>query len=147
MNEPDESLPDGLLHELLKPLREVTAPAAVQMSNRSAVQQALSKQTQQPWWRQSISVPIPLAIAATIAIVVTTVTSLRPSPAKPIAEIESPRPDSAPDAIARPGANPVADDSIRPAWRVTQSYIRSLQALAGAHGFVEPNAKENRNDS
>ena len=44
MNEPDESLSDDTLQELLKPFREATAPATAQIANRLAVQQALSKQ-------------------------------------------------------------------------------------------------------
>ena len=147
MNEPDESLSDDTLQELLKPFREATAPATAQIANRLAVQQALSKQARPVWWRRSIAVPIPLAIAATIALVVTIGALLQPSSAQQAAVNGRPSPLSEPIIVATSNSHSDSDNSPRPAWHVTQTYIHSLTALVGPVRIVEANAKENRNDS
>jgi hypothetical protein len=147
MNEPDEPLSDDTLQELLKPFRDATVPAAAQIANRLAVQQALSKQARPAWWRRSIAVPIPLAIAATIALVVTIAALLQPSSARQTAVNGRPGPMSEPIAAATSKSHSNSDNSPRPAWHITQTYIHSLPALIGPIRVVEANAKENRNDS
>jgi len=145
MNDPDESLPDEMLSDLLKPFREATIPAMAQRANRLSVERALVKQVRPPWWRRSIAVPIPAAIAATIALIVATAALLLPLPNQTdvaqgslnlVADRKSENSSSAISVLNTP---------TRPAWHVTQSYIQSLQSVAGA--FVESKAKENRNDS
>jgi hypothetical protein len=147
MNDADESLPDELLGELLKPLRETTAPAEAEIANRLAVQTALAKQVRPTWWQRSIAVPIPIAIAATIALIVTVAALLRPLPTQPIATIKSRGRTDISTAVERAKEAQAVNEPVRPAWRITQSYIRTFLSPAGAAGFVKPNAKENRNDS
>ena len=71
MNEPHEPLSDELLDDLLAPLRAVTLPDEARTANREAVLRALARRAQPPWWRRTVAVPVPVAIAATVAFVVT----------------------------------------------------------------------------
>jgi hypothetical protein len=147
MNEPDEPLSDDALHELLKPFRDATAPATAQIANRLAVQQALSKHARRAWWRRSVTVPLPLAIAATIALVVTIAALLQPLSARQTAVNGRPASLSEPTTVATSKSNSDLDSPHRAPWRITQSYVHSLPAPVGSGRIVEADVKENRNDS
>src|SRR5262245_44838464 len=79
MNDPNENFPDELLEDMLQPLRNAQPSAETRAANRSAVQLALAKQLRPAWWRRSIAVPVPVAIAASILLLLATVALARPS--------------------------------------------------------------------
>ena len=64
-----EPLEEQALFDLLGPLRDLQAPLATQIANRQSLANVLHERRQQsasrprPWWRRSVSVPIPLAAA------------------------------------------------------------------------------------
>jgi hypothetical protein len=145
MNNPDEFLPDELLSDLLKPFRQATIPATAQRANRLTIERALAIQLRRPWWRRSIAVPIPLAIAASIALVVATTALLLPLPNQTDVAHVTHQLVSDRNSENSHSASSDLNNPTRPAWHVTQSYIQSPQLVTV--GFVESQAKENLNDS
>jgi hypothetical protein len=146
MNDPHENLPDELLEDLLQPYSNVVPPTETQSANREAVQQALSKQIRPVWWRQTIAVPIPLAIAASIAILAAAIAFVRPS------AVPSSSEQLAPFSAAQ-RANPGMQETIltpnettTPAWTIQRSFIRTLTSSTATE-FVVSSALENRDDS
>ena len=72
------SFDEQSLCDLLAPLRDLQAPLATQIANRQSLANVLHERRQQsasrprPWWRRSVSVPIPLAAAILLLAVVFT---------------------------------------------------------------------------
>lgn len=75
--EPDSSpgsKDDRLLAELLAPLQGIEPPLESRITNRRAISAALSSLSAAapyvnlPWWRRSISIPMPLAAALVLAV-------------------------------------------------------------------------------
>jgi hypothetical protein len=146
MNDPHENLPDELLEDLLQPMRSVVPPAETQSANREAVRQALAKHIRPVWWRQTIAVPVPLAIAASIALLLAAATLVRPSTVRSSGEQPSP-------LTSAQQANPVTqksdlppNETTTPAWTVQRSFIRTLTSSAATE-FVASSPRENRDDS
>jgi hypothetical protein len=136
MNEPDDSLTEEVIHELLAPLRGVSCPEEVRRANRRAIELALARRLRTPWWRRSVSVPLPLAIAASVLLMVTAVALLWPSAnASKVINTHLPR------------RSATAAYQERPAWSVSRSYILSIDSLSRMENSFRPNSKEERNDS
>ena len=71
-----DSFDEQSLDDLLAPLRAMQAPLATQIANRQTLANALHTLHEQAasrhisWWRRSVSVPIPLAVAILLLAVV-----------------------------------------------------------------------------
>lgn len=129
MTDPEEILPDDLLAEALSPLRETAVPHEVQRNNRAAVARALTRTTRAPWYRRTVAVPLPLAIAATLAIVAASIAFLIPV-TRPMADnkVESSKQDQV--VSVGPKLEPVEQESAQPRWTVSRSYLSSIESLA-----------------
>ena len=148
MNDPNENLPDELLEDLLQPLRNAQPSAETRAANRSAVRQALAKQLRPAWWRRTIAVPIPVAIAASILLLLATIALARPSLLQ--RDIEERLPQVTAQSLALQSATPetttARDDAYKPTWTIQRSFIRTLTSST-ANGFPNSNVMENRDDS
>jgi hypothetical protein len=147
MNEPCKPLPDELLDDLLAPLRAVTLPDEVHSANREAVHRALARRAQPLWWRRTVAVPVPVAITATVALVVTVAASLWPSLGLQRIEREAPRPTQAQFVGTSEAPDIGTDYAAGPTWSVTRSYILSLESLAKERVSLPPDTTEKRDDS
>ena len=71
-----EPLEEQSLFDLLGPLHDLQAPLATQIANRQSLANVLHERPLQsasrarPWWRRSVSVPIPLAAAILLLAVI-----------------------------------------------------------------------------
>src|SRR5689334_4244864 len=87
MNEYRESLPepddDTLLEEMLSNLKRLEPPLETRIANRQAVSAALSafeavkRPRELPWWRRSVSIPVPFAAALGLLLAAMLYSSLR----------------------------------------------------------------------
>ena len=80
MNDDHESLSDEAIDKLLAPLRDGGLPrrgAVVRIAGDSSC--ACARRGQPPWWRRTVAVPIPLAVAASLAFFVTAAAALWPA--------------------------------------------------------------------
>jgi hypothetical protein len=73
MNESNQTGPeadDELLRKLLGPLRQLEPPLEARLASRLAVadelRQRVNVSPQRPWWRRSISVPVPVIAAGLV---------------------------------------------------------------------------------
>jgi hypothetical protein len=137
MNDPADLPPDEKFDEWLAPLRAVECPSDVRRANRQAIENALSRHTQPPWWRRSVAVPMPMAVAASLALVVTAVAALWPAFGKSL--------DTQRHALHH-SAQATSTEEV-PRWRITQSYILSIESLAKTQEAFRPNVAEYRNDT
>jgi hypothetical protein len=130
MNDSDKSFPDEMLSDMLAPLRDASVPEDVRAANREAIARALARHTRAPWWRRSVAVPLPLAIAATVAIITASIALLLPAAATPTANNSADR--QAQDQLALKGVMVefVQPDSMPPRWSISRSYINSVESLA-----------------
>ena len=90
MNPHDDSLPppndDPLLQDMLSPLKRLEPPLQTRLAARQAVSAALAslsvvnRQRHLPWWRRSISVPVPLAAALVLLLAAALYSNLRSQP-------------------------------------------------------------------
>ena len=146
MNDPHYNLTDELLEDLLQPLHSVVPPVETQSANREAVRQALAMHVQPAWWRRTIAVPVPLAIAASIVLLLAAVTFVRPSAGSSSGE------QSLPLSAARQGNPATQETSITPyetttpAWTIQRSFIRTLTSSTATE-IDASNSWENRDDS
>ena len=148
MNDPNENLPDKLLEDLLQPLRNTQPSAETRAANRSAVRQALAAQLRPTWWRRTIAVPIPVAIAASILLLLATIALARPSllhrdTERPLPQVTAQSTDL---QHVTPETTTARADAYKPTWTFQRSFIRTLTSSA-ANGFPNSNAMENRDDS
>jgi hypothetical protein len=147
MNEPHESLSDDVLNDLLTPLRDVTVPDETRSANRAAVKRALEGRIQLPWWRQTVAVPVPVAAAAMVALVVTVTAILWPSRTQPsVAQVAS-QPIQDQFNERGPAASSGEENMSSSSWSVTRSYIQSLGSLGSGRDNFEAEIKEKRNES
>ena len=146
MNDPHENLPDELLEDLLQPLRSVVPPTETQSANREAVRQALALHIRPAWWRRTIAVPVPLAIAASIALLLAAATLVRPSAVLNNGEQPSPLTAAQQANPATQETNLIPHEKNRPAWTVQRSFIRTLTSSTATE-FVASSPRENRDDS
>ena len=147
MNDPHESLPDELIDDMLAPLRAVILPDEVRSANREAVQRALARRAQPPWWRRTVAVPVPVAIAATVALIVTAAVTFWPSFGRQTVEREALRPPRTDVVEIDASASDDLDRATGPGWSVTRSYILSIESLAKVRESFPPDATEKRNDT
>jgi hypothetical protein len=136
MNEPEDSLPDEVIDELLAPLRDVSCPEEVHRANRRAIESALAQRLGTPWWRRSVAVPLPLAIAASVLLMLTTGALLWPMANGP----------NVIDTRLTPRTVTAANRE-RPAWSLSRSYILSIDSISEMENSFRPDSKEERNDS
>jgi hypothetical protein len=134
MNEFDEPKSDAELNELLEPLRSIGVPDAVRRANLNAVSSALAHRNEPHWWQRSVSVPLPLALAAGIALVATTIAIMFQS-----ANLRT--------AAGEPAPTVVIDQLPPGKWTITRSYIGTLQSLAMPQAPADFDTTENRDDS
>jgi hypothetical protein len=147
MNEPHESLSDDVLDDLLTPLRGVAVPNETRVANRAAVQQALACRIQQPWWRQTVAVPVPVATAAMVALAVSVTAILWPSRTQPsVAHVVS---QPIQDRVDERGpSDSSGEENVSSSrWSVTRSYIHSLGLMGSGTDIFEVEIKEKRNES
>ena len=143
MNDPLEPLSDELIDDLLAPLRAAKPPHDVSSTNREAVQRALARRAEPPWWRRQVAVPVPIAIAATLALVVTAAASLWSSSGQRTIARESLQPLRAEAVETYDSSNDELDHAAGPGWSVTRSYILSIESLAKMRCFFPPDVTEN----
>jgi hypothetical protein len=144
MNEPEEILSEDALDDLLAALREVTVPEEVQAANRARISRALARHARPAWWRRTVAVPVPIAIAATLAIVAATVALLFPPADQRVVKTIAPQ-----GQVAATGVKPsVAAGRSSPAnWSVTRSYLQSIKSFAAGQLPSDFDIKEKRDDS
>ncbi len=136
MNDDSEHSDDDAIRSLLSPLRAVQPSDEVCLANRDAVRRELDRRASLPWWRRSVAVPMPVAIAASLALVVAAAVSLRPALGKAADSNEPPQ-----------HTERVDFNSETPGWRITQSYILSIESLAQFQNAFRPETTEDRNES
>ena len=147
MNEPHESLSDDVLNDLLTPLRGVAVPDETRSANRAAVQRALAGRVQLPWWRQTVAVPVPVAAAAMVALVVSVTAILWPSRAQPSVSQVASQPMQERFNERGPSASSGEENKSSSSWSVTRSYIQSLGSLGSGTDNFQVEIKEKRNES
>jgi hypothetical protein len=129
MNESYDFLSDDVLNELLTPYRVVAVPDKAQRTNRAALQRALIGRTQLTWWRQTIAVPVPVAVAAILTVVISLTANLRPARIQSGTAHVASHPTSDQlnqrEPVARSENKSVSGSS----WSVTRSYIESLGSV------------------
>jgi hypothetical protein len=138
MNEPDDPLTEEMIDELLAPLRGVDCPVEVQRANRLAIELGLARRLSIPWWHRTVAVPIPLAIAASLLLMVTAGALLWPATSGSAITLDSPAPQRNAGAAASEESS---------AWRLSRSYILSIDSLSRMENSVRADLKEEQNDS
>ncbi len=84
MNEKPHLSPNNEpLDELIVHYRATTPPEWVQSANRKVAAIAAERSITTVWWRQSIVVPLPVALAVAAMLLVTTMAALRSGPEEP----------------------------------------------------------------
>jgi hypothetical protein len=143
--------PEDVLNDLLKPLRDVTPPQDVQQANRDAVLRALARRVRPPWWRRTVAVPVPALAAASLAAVCLGAWSCWLALGPVAAERLSAKRHSAVGAgelsAAPPDARRVSASGPPTEWKVTRSYLDSLDSLAHGHVSWISHATENGDES
>src|SRR5262245_46051055 len=85
-NSPPGPNEDPLLAEMLSPLQRLEPPLEARVANGQAVAAALSSRhavnRTLPWWRRSISIPVPIAAALVLLLAVALYANFRSQPAK-----------------------------------------------------------------
>jgi len=147
MNEPLDSLSDDVLNDVLTPLRGVTVPDETRLANRAAVRRALESTVQLPWWRRTVAVPVPVAAAAMVALVVTVTAILWPSRTQPSFAHTASEPTQGRFNERGPAASSGEENMSSSKWSVTRSYIQSLVSLGRERDIFEVEIKEKRNES
>lgn len=147
MNDSDGLLPDELLDEALASLRSVTPPEELHEANLAAVHQALMHGIEPVWWRRSVEVPVPVAIAASVAFVLTTTALLRSGAMPEEIQQVSPGPKLAVLVVDDADSNFDVYDEAGPNWNVTWSYIHSLESFANSKVNRLPDTEEKQDDS
>ena len=72
-HDPDAERIDDAWRDTLRPLRTLSAPSGVEESLMARI-----SDTRVPWWRRRVAVPLPMATAAVIALVVLALAAVRP---------------------------------------------------------------------
>jgi hypothetical protein len=146
MTDPNEILPDELLEDILQPLRSVEVPADAKSTNRVAVMQSLAARVRPAWWQRTIAVPVPVAIAASILLLLAGISLVRPFTAGRAIEQSTQISSAQPPNDAKQETSVVSNEANTAAWSIRRSFIRTLTSSTGSE-FVASNALENRDDS
>jgi hypothetical protein len=148
MNEPPEPLSDEILDNLLAAHRDIAIPHKTQQANRAALKRALARRARPPWWRQTVAVPIPVAIAAMVVLAVAVIGIWWRTPAQPGAPqtVSATLPDRLIATESSAGSN---DDRMsRSSWSVARSYLPTVISVgSGNHWLNLELRKEKRNES
>lgn len=137
MNDSHDPNSDDAIDKLLAPLRHVDCPEEVRRANRSAVEVVLSRPSSPPWWRRTVAVPFPLALAASLLLMVTATAAVWPLFGRST-EMKAPPQQS---------VSVTEFNTESPGWSVTRSYILSIESLAQMQNSFRPNATEERNET
>lgn len=123
----DDSRDNQSLDDQFAPLRETLPPAWVQSANRSVLETADIPTT--PWWRRSVVVPVPIALATAASLLATTSATLWPNPSNQDA---GGRQAITPNSIAATqSSREVGVDVAKPSpWSVSRTYLESLETIA-----------------
>lgn len=147
MNESNEFLSDEMLNDLLSPFRDLTVPEETRAANQAAVKLALAASVRPAWWRRSVAVPLPAAIAAAAVLAIAVPASLWPSRG-PSAIHQAITPSNPPRLAERAGPSHGGEEkALRSDWSATRSYIQTLGALGGGGQTFEFQTKDDRDDS
>ncbi|HEX3601206.1 MAG TPA: hypothetical protein VHU84_13735 [Lacipirellulaceae bacterium] len=147
MNENDECLPEEVITDSLAPLREMSVPEEIGVANRAAIARALARHTRRPWWQRTVAVPVPVALAATLAIFAASIALVAPVLNR--REVERTAVRLTTNQIVEPEKmrDVGSGESVSSTWTVTRSYLQSIESLATPRVPVDFEIKENRNDS
>jgi hypothetical protein len=118
---------DPVLQDMLAPLKHLEPPLEARIANRQAVSAALASlpavnpKRHWPWWRRSISVPVPIAAALVLIMAAALFSNLRSPPAK-----------HSIGAHAAAGTFPKSAPDIRPAAKFyeTETYLCGVGRLS-----------------
>jgi hypothetical protein len=146
MTDQDDPLSDEHLERLLQPLRNMDVPPEAQAANRAAIAQLLAARIRTRWWKRTIAVPVPLAVAASIILLLATVTLVRHSPIGHTVDQRSSLTATQQPNGSRLDTNVASSEPIARAWSIQRSFIRALTSSATSES-VAHNALENRDDS
>jgi hypothetical protein len=147
MNNPDDSLSDEMLDKLLAASRLVAVPDETRAANRAAVERALARHVQLPWWRKTIAVPLPAAIAATVALAVTVTVLFWQSHAQPRGQEVVSQPLEERSALRGSSGGFREEATSRSNWSVTRSYIQTLGAFGNAENHIDLKIREKQDES
>jgi hypothetical protein len=150
MNAHDDWLPesddDPLLDEMLSPFKRLEPPLAARIANRQAVSAALcafpaaNQQRHLPWWRRSISIPVPWAAALAMLLVVASFSSVRNWQARTVPRIAAPPPNTK-DAATAAGNDTVAaqrPEVTLPTWKYyeTETYLCGVGRVSSESYYI-----------
>ncbi len=138
MNEPHEfsrEPDDPAIEAALAPLRSIEPTAAARAHNREAITAALEELKQPefvrpaPWWRRSISIPVPVAACLLLIMSLLVVSSFqgKGEPLKSVPAAESAQPSEAPSD--EPG------ESRQLVYRQTATYVCGIGELKSTRGY------------
>jgi hypothetical protein len=145
----EDAAADEMLSELLLPFRSAKPSAQVKSANRAAIAKALANASRLTWWRRTVSVPLPLAVAAGVAIVAAAIGLLVPRSGNSLVRHEEPLRIQTWDQTYPASLLPhfTAADSGSDGWTVSRSYLGSLESLTAVFNPLDENDKEQRDDS
>lgn len=145
-DELDERDDDALLESLLSPLKRIEPPPTAQSEFRAAVaaeRRGLTPplRTRAAWWRRSIQVPVPIALAATLLLMASVAWTLRaPQDSQvPAAQPQATAPAPSPAAISSPDAIAAAPaDSRSPEleYYSTETYVCGIGPISSVSGYT-----------
>jgi len=147
MNDSEDLLPEELIDEALASLRSATPPEDLHQANMAVVHQALACRAEPVWWRRSVSIPIPVALAASVVLVLTTTSLLKPWVI--LGEIQQAAPVSTQSELLVDDfdSSMAEETESSPTWSVTRSYIHSLPSLVNSTNYKTSATEEKHDDS
>jgi hypothetical protein len=117
------------------------------IANREAVQQALEHRVQPHWWRRTVAVPLPFAVAAMLMMVFTVAALLWPGERTQTVDRERTRPTQSAALEGDPAERVDRGHQVRPTWSITRSYIQSLESLANVRAYSDSLTQEKWDES
>lgn len=139
MNEPhdfnQDSDDDPTIEAALSPLRSIEPTAAARARNRTAIAAALEESNRAksvrlaPWWRRSISVPVP--VAACVLLIISLLVASK-------FQSKSEAPKSVPAAETTPSSGPPTNapiDNQPLVYRETATYVCGIGELHSTRGY------------
>lgn len=140
--EPDD---DPALERAFAGLRSIEPPLAARIENRIAVAKALSlsmsanRQRRLPWWRRSISVPVPIAACFLLICALAVASRFRGDDERsplPMAEHEQ-RPQSVHETYGETATVAPGEPDARPVlvYRETATYLCGIGQLKSTRGY------------
>jgi hypothetical protein len=148
MNHEHDSLPepgdDPMLDEALSHLKRLEPPLETRIGNRIAVADALSslrganRQRRLPWWRRSVSIPVPIAASVLVVLAAFVAQSgLRGGPEQPPAHTVAPVQSAEFVADASRNGTTGSAPNSRPVlkYREAQTYVCGIGRLKSESGY------------